>query len=86
MADEEKVVDQWLKLENLYMMKSLTNKLCLNCMFSLCMMEGTPLKEHLDELNTILMDLKMLMLMLKETMKILPKFFYALFRHPMRSL
>jgi len=39
--------------------KSLTNKLYLKQrMFSLRMNEGRPLKEHLDELNTILMDLK----------------------------
>ena len=40
------------------MMKSICNKLFLKrCLFGLRMREGTPLKEHLDELNFILMEL-----------------------------
>ncbi|KAJ9552349.1 hypothetical protein OSB04_016394 [Centaurea solstitialis] len=58
-ADEETVASQWLKLESLYMTKSLMNKLLLKQrLFSLRMKEGMPFKEHLDELNSILMDLK----------------------------
>ena len=58
-ADEDTVVDLWLKLESLYMTNSLTNKLYLKQrLFTLRMKEGTPIKEHLDELNKILMDLK----------------------------
>ena len=58
-ADEETAATLWLKLESLYMTKSLTNKLLLKQrLFSLRMKEGMPLKEHLDELNSILMDLK----------------------------
>ena len=39
--------------------KSLTNKLYLKQrLFTLRMKEGTPIKDHLDELNKILMDLK----------------------------
>ncbi|KAJ9563977.1 LOW QUALITY PROTEIN: hypothetical protein OSB04_009137 [Centaurea solstitialis] len=58
-ADEESAASLWLKLESLYMTKSLTNKLLLKQrLFSLRMKEGMLLKEHLDELNSILMDLK----------------------------
>ncbi|KAJ9561973.1 hypothetical protein OSB04_007133 [Centaurea solstitialis] len=58
-ADEESAASLWLKLESLYMTKSLTNKLLLKQrLFSLRMKEGMLLKQHLDELNSILMDLK----------------------------
>ena len=41
------------------MTKSLTNKLYLKQrLFTLRMKEGMPIKDHLDELNKILMDLK----------------------------
>jgi len=41
------------------MTKSLTNKLYLKQrLFTLRMKEGTPIKDHLDKLNKILMDLK----------------------------
>ncbi|GJU08707.1 hypothetical protein Tco_1125137 [Tanacetum coccineum] len=49
----------WKKLEKLYMTKSSTNKLLLKQrLFSLQMKEGPTLKDHLDALNSILMDLK----------------------------
>ncbi|CAL1356411.1 unnamed protein product [Linum trigynum] len=49
----------WLKLESLYMTKSLTNKLHLKQrLFSLRMQKGTPLREHLEQLNSILLDLR----------------------------
>ncbi|KAJ9547247.1 hypothetical protein OSB04_019790 [Centaurea solstitialis] len=58
-ADEESAASLWLKIESLYMTKSLTNKLLLKQrLFSLRMKEGMLLKEHVDELNSILMDLK----------------------------
>jgi len=51
-------VGLWLKLESLYMTKSLTNRIYLKQrLFTLHMREGTPIKEHLEELNKILMDL-----------------------------
>jgi len=41
------------------MTKSLTNKLLLQQrLFGLRMQEGTPLRDHLDQLNTILLDLR----------------------------
>ena len=41
------------------MTKSICNKLLLKqCLFGLQMREGRPLKEHLDELNSILMQLR----------------------------
>ena len=58
-ADEDTAAGLWIKLESLYMTKSLTNKLLLKQrLFSLRMKEGSVLKDHLDELNSILMDLK----------------------------
>ena len=58
-ADEDTAASLWLKLESLYMTKSLNNKLYLKQrLFTLRMKGGTPIKDHLDELNKILMDLK----------------------------
>ncbi|CAM8967026.1 unnamed protein product [Rhodiola kirilowii] len=48
-ADEDTADGLWLKLESLYMTKSLTNKLILKQrLFTLRMQEGTPLRDHLD--------------------------------------
>ncbi|KAK9675632.1 hypothetical protein RND81_11G020200 [Saponaria officinalis] len=58
-AEEETAAGLWAKLESLYMTKSLTNKLLLKQrLFSLRMQEGMPLRDHLDQLNTILLDLR----------------------------
>ena len=59
-ADEDTATSLWLKLESLYMTKFLTNKLYLKqrLFTPLHMEEGMPIKDHLDELNKILMDLK----------------------------
>ncbi|CAL1399627.1 unnamed protein product [Linum trigynum] len=51
-AAEKTAAGLWLKLESLYMTKSLTNKLHLKQrLFSLRMQEGTPLREHLEQLE-----------------------------------
>ena len=48
-SDEETAASVWLKLESLYMTKSLTNKLLLKQrLFGLGMAEGTQLREHLE--------------------------------------
>ncbi|CAL1371730.1 unnamed protein product [Linum trigynum] len=58
-ATEKTVAGLWLKLESLYMTKSLTNKLHLKQrLFSLRMQEGTPLREHLEQVDSILLDLR----------------------------
>ena len=58
-ADQDTTAGLWLKLESLYMTKSLTNKLRLKQrLFGLRMEEGTPLRDHLDQLNTNLLDLR----------------------------
>ena len=55
-ANEGTASGLWLKLENLYMTKSICNKLFLKTrLFGLHMKVGTSLKDHLDELNFILM-------------------------------
>ncbi|KAJ4711012.1 Retrovirus-related Pol polyprotein from transposon TNT 1-94 [Melia azedarach] len=58
-AEEETAQGLWVKLEGLYMTKSLTNKLLLKQrLFSLRMQEGMPLRDHLDQLNIILLELR----------------------------
>ncbi|KAJ4714183.1 Retrovirus-related Pol polyprotein from transposon TNT 1-94 [Melia azedarach] len=58
-AEEETAQGLWVKLEGLYMTKSLTNKLLLKQrLFSLRMQECMPLRDHLDQLNTILLELR----------------------------
>nr|KYP59893.1 Retrovirus-related Pol polyprotein from transposon TNT 1-94 [Cajanus cajan] len=58
-ADQETASGLWLKLEKLYMTKSICNKLLLKRrLFGLHMKEDTPLQDHLDELNSILMELR----------------------------
>nr|GEX42753.1 retrovirus-related Pol polyprotein from transposon TNT 1-94 [Tanacetum cinerariifolium] len=49
----------WLKFESLYMTKSLANKLRLkDRLYTFRMKPGTSVQDHLDEFNTILIDLK----------------------------
>ena len=52
----EKIVDGlWTKLENLYMTKSLTNRILLKRqLYSLHMKEGTSITDHLNTFNTLL--------------------------------
>ena len=56
----EKFVENiWAKLESLYMTKSIPNKLRLKeRLFTLKMAEGTPIQTHLDEFNSIIVDLE----------------------------
>src|SRR3954462_15254858 len=50
--------DPWKKLEELYSGKLLTNQLYLKKrLYNLRMVEGTPVKQHLDVFNSIIMDL-----------------------------
>jgi hypothetical protein len=45
----------WMKMESLYMMKSLKNKIFLKRqLYSVCMMEGTKISNHLNTFNTLL--------------------------------
>ncbi|KAL6220070.1 hypothetical protein ACLB2K_007827 [Fragaria x ananassa] len=70
-AEEETAAGLWLKLESLYMTKSLTNKLLLKRrLFSLRMEEDMTLRDHLDHLNTILLELRNIDV--KVMMKMLP--------------
>ncbi|KAH9679832.1 hypothetical protein KPL71_026291 [Citrus sinensis] len=53
-AKERTVAGLWAKLENLYMTKSLANRLYIKRkMFSLKMIEGASLNEHIDEFNKV---------------------------------
>ena len=58
-AEEETTSGMWLKLESLYIIKSLTNNLLLKQrLFSLRMNESIPLRDHLDQLNMSLLELR----------------------------
>ena len=58
-VDEETAVGLWLKLESRYMTKSLTNRLYMKQrLCTIRMKEGTPISDHLDEFNRIVIDLK----------------------------
>ena len=58
-VDEETAVGLWLKLESRYMTKSLTNRLYMKQrLYTIRMKEGTPISDHLDEFNRIVIDLK----------------------------
>ena len=58
-ADQATSVELWKNLQSLYTTKSLTNKLLLKQrLFSVRMQSGTPLQEHLEKLNSILLDLR----------------------------
>ena len=49
----------WQKLESLYMEKSVTNRLLLKSrLYDLRLQEGKPMKPHLDEFYSIIMDLQ----------------------------
>jgi hypothetical protein len=52
---EKTAVGLWMKLESLYMMKSLTNRIFLKIqLYSLRMKEGTKIVDHLNTFNTLL--------------------------------
>ncbi|KAL1194793.1 Retrovirus-related Pol polyprotein from transposon TNT 1-94 [Cardamine amara subsp. amara] len=58
-SDQTNVAGLWKKLESLYMTKSLQKKLLLKRrLFALRMQSDTRLKDHLDQLNSILLDLR----------------------------
>ncbi|KAH9725257.1 hypothetical protein KPL70_007804 [Citrus sinensis] len=53
-AKEPTVVDLWAKLESIYVKKSLANRLYIKMrMFTLKIVEGTSLDDHLDEFNKV---------------------------------
>lgn len=55
---EETTVGLWLKLESMYMKKSVTNRLLLKSkLHDLKLQEGKPIKTHIDEFCSIVMDL-----------------------------
>ena len=58
-AKEKIVAGLWAKLENLYLTKSLANRLYIKKkMFSLKMIEGALLDEHIDEFNKVCDELE----------------------------
>jgi hypothetical protein len=58
-VNESTAAGLWLKLETLYMTKNLANKLRLKeRLYTIRMVEGTPIQSHLDEFNSIILDLE----------------------------
>lgn len=58
-ADETTAPGLWLKLEKLYMTKSLTSRLYLKQrLYTLRMSEGTLVQNHIDEFNKLISDLR----------------------------
>ena len=59
--DKTTAVDLWVRLEELHMSKSLANKIRLKeRLYTFRMAEGTPIKKHLNEFNSIVIDLESL--------------------------
>lgn len=57
-AEEISTSATWKKLEELYFIKSLTNCLYLKKkLYNFRMSEGTPIKQHLNEFNSLIIDL-----------------------------
>jgi hypothetical protein len=57
----------WLKLESLYMTKSLTNRLILKeRLYTLRMTEGTSIKSHISEFSSIIVDLQNLEVIIED--------------------
>ena len=58
-AEEKTAMVVWEKLEDLYLKKSLANRLYLKKrLYALIMEDDKPLKKHLDDFNRIILDLK----------------------------
>jgi len=58
-VNETAAAGLWLKLETLSMTKNLANKLRLKeRIYTIRMIEGTPIQSHLDEFNSIILDLE----------------------------
>ena len=56
---EKTVASLWLKLKYLYITKTLANQVYLRQrLFMLCMVEDTSIKSHLDDFNSVIMDLE----------------------------
>ena len=61
------MLDLWLRLEVLYMAKSLANKIHLKeHLYMLSISEGTPIQNHLNEFNSIIFDLESLDVKIKD--------------------
>ena len=70
--DETSTTRLWLKLENLYMTKNLSNKLFLKKQLcNLRLKKGIPILEHMNIFNRIVSDLLCLEVKLKEKDKAL---------------
>ena len=56
--DQTTMADLWLQFEALYMTNSLVNKIHLKeCLYTFSMVEGTPIQNHLDDFNSIIIYL-----------------------------
>ena len=65
-------VDLWSRLEELYITKSLTNKICLKKrLYTFRMAECTPVQKYLNKFNSILVDLESLNIKIKDEDKVI---------------
>ena len=70
--DKESSMAVWLKLESLYMSKSLTNKLHLKQrLYDLKMTEGSDLSQYINMFNQVIGDLKRVDVKFKDEDKVL---------------
>jgi len=69
--NEESTASFWCRLESLYMMKSLSNKLFMKKLYSLWMKKGTPFNQQLNAFNRILSGLLALKIKQREEDKTL---------------
>jgi len=65
--DKASALDLWARLEELYMMKSVTNKIRLKeRLYTFRMAKGTPVQKHLNDFNSIIVDLESLDVKVKD--------------------
>lgn len=55
--NQDMAVGLWMKLESLYMTKSITNILYLECLYTMKMKEATPFHDHYDEFNNLISNI-----------------------------
>ena len=66
-SKEKSALAVWLKLESLYMTKSLANRLHLKQkLYTFKMSTGSSIEDHLDEFNKIILDLENIKIKIKD--------------------
>jgi len=80
--DKTTAADLWTRLEELYMTKSLAYKIRLKeRLYSFRMAEGTPDKKHLNNFNSIIVDLESLDVKVEDEDTLLVVFLPPSYKH-----